>query len=202
MATVELSQGTKILIDGVETTLEMLSGEEDVKYEWVAASGDENTVLGHVQVHPKEEQHDGGAPTIAVIQEPEQQMVDDDVDRLTDSNSSDKMSPLHEEEAVNEQEDDASAVPINFPIKGRILARLQGRGFEYYMTKPKIVIGRDSSKGTVDINMGHSNFISRNHLTIVHSNGEFYLSCGGKNGVFVDNEFQKIGAPQMRIPKS
>lgn len=196
MTSVQLSQGTRILIDGVETTLEALSADGNVKYEWVANS-DENSVLGQVVTT----QHGEAGETGEVLQISEQQNIDDDADRLTDSNSSDKMSPLHEEECINEPED-ASAVPLNFPIKGKILARLQGRGFEYYMTKPKIVIGRDSSKGTVDINMGHSNFISRNHLTIVHDGGEFYLSCGGKNGVFVDNEFQKIGAPRMKIPKS
>ena len=136
-------------------------------------------------------------------------------DRLTDSNSSEKMSPPYETSDVpdtvssietNESSFGAikDSIPINFPIKGRILARLRlhGKGYEYFMTKMKLVIGRNSSKGAVDIDIGHSSFISRNHLTIVYDCGDFYLSCGGKNGVFVDDVFQKIGAPRLLLPKS
>lgn len=132
-------------------------------------------------------------------------------DRLTDSNSSDKMSSSHERDNGLEDEDietdcselDSNAVPANFPIKGRILARLclKGKSFEYFMTKDKLIIGRNSSKGAVDIDIGHSNFISRNHITIVHEAAQFYLSCGGKNGVFIGTAFQSIGAQRMVLPK-
>lgn len=123
-----------------------------------------------------------------------------DADRLTDSNSSEKSPPPVTDDTICSDQD--SNVPLNFPVRGKIIARLQGKGFEYFMTKPRIVIGRDSSKGNVDINMGHSNFISRNHLEIVHDGKDFLLSCGGKNGVFVDNCFQKIGAPCLKLPRS
>lgn len=142
-----------------------------------------------------------------------------DSDRLTDSNSSEKMSPSYadvtpmlmssssngeDRDLGNGTEPEDTNVPMNFPIRGRILARLKlhGKGHEYFMTKLKMVIGRNSSKGSVDIDIGHSSFISRNHLTIVYEEGEFYLSCGGKNGVFVDDTFQRIGAPKMLLPKS
>lgn len=205
MTTVELAQGTKILIDGVETTLEAIAEQGNLRYEWiphpttaVAGEDEENVIVGQSTSAENEGVVVADGQEIQIIQG---QVVDDETDRLTDSNSSEKMTALDEEEAecVYSQE---SGVPINFPIKGRILARLQGRGFEYFMTKNEIVIGRDSSKGTVDINMGHSNFISRNHITIVHDDDEFYLTCGGKNGVFVDDFFQKINAPRIKIPKS
>lgn len=83
----------------------------------------------------------------------------------------------------------------------RLLARLQGKDFEYLMTKHRIVIGRNSSSGDVDVNMGHSSFISREHVEIVFDYPNFYLTCGGKNGVFVDGTFQQKGAPRILVPE-
>ena len=57
--------------------------------------------------------------------------------------------------------------------KGIILARLEGREFEYLVRKNRITIGRNSKQGEVDVNMGHSSFISRKHLEIIN-NGEQY----------------------------
>ena len=82
------------------------------------------------------------------------------------------------------------------------IARLKGRDFEYIMRQNRVTVGRNSSKGEVDINMGHSSFISRCHLEINHDNTRFHLSCGGKNGVFVDGDFQRKGAPPLELPKS
>ena len=81
------------------------------------------------------------------------------------------------------------------------VARLEGRKFEFFMRKNHVVIGRNSSKGEVDVNMGHSSFISRAHLEIFLENGLFFLTCGGKNGVFVDGIFQRKGAPPLELPK-
>ena len=86
--------------------------------------------------------------------------------------------------------------------KGSAIARLEGRDFEYMMRQTRITIGRNSSKGEVDVNMGHSSFISRNHLEIYYDNGHFYMLCTGKNGVFVDGVFQRKGAPPLELPKS
>ena len=82
----------------------------------------------------------------------------------------------------------------------RVIARLQGKDFEYVMTKHRIIIGRNSSSGDVDVNMGHSSFISREHVEIVFDYPTFFLSCGGKNGVFVDGIFQQKGAPRLQLP--
>lgn len=85
------------------------------------------------------------------------------------------------------------------------LARLTGRESTYLMLKTKIIIGRNSSIGEVDVNMGNSSFISREHVEIVFRIEDtypgFYLSCGGKNGVFVDEVFQKKGAASLMMPK-
>lgn len=85
---------------------------------------------------------------------------------------------------------------------GKPIAKLQSKDFEYVMIKQRIVVGRNSSSGDVDVNMGHSSFISREHLEIMFDFPHFYLKCGGKNGVFIDGVFQKRGAPRVRIPET
>ena len=86
--------------------------------------------------------------------------------------------------------------------KGAAIARLEGRDFEYLMRQNRIVIGRNSSKGgEVDVNMGHSSFVSRRHLEIYHNNSNFFMICNGKNGVFIDGVFQRKGGPPLELPK-
>ncbi|XP_048466966.1 forkhead box protein K2 isoform X2 [Rhincodon typus] len=87
-----------------------------------------------------------------------------------------------------------------------VLARLEGRDFEFLMKKRSVTIGRNSSQGQVDVNMGHSSFISRRHLEIFRGGDPsvaagFYLRCLGKNGVFVDGVFQRRGAPPLQLPR-
>ncbi|KAJ4931917.1 hypothetical protein JOQ06_010353 [Pogonophryne albipinna] len=62
------------------------------------------------------------------------------------------------------------------------LARLECGDFEFLMRQRTVTIGRNSSHGSVDINMGHSSFISRRHLQVIcdEANG-FSLRCLGKN---------------------
>uniref|UniRef100_A0A1Y1KK34 Fork-head domain-containing protein n=1 Tax=Photinus pyralis TaxID=7054 RepID=A0A1Y1KK34_PHOPY len=86
--------------------------------------------------------------------------------------------------------------------KGDVIARLEGREFEYMVRQNRIVIGRNSSRGDVDVNMGHSSFISRKHLEVFFDHPFFYLMCNGKNGVFVDGVFQRKGAPSIQLPKT
>ena len=83
------------------------------------------------------------------------------------------------------------------------IARLEGRDFEHFVRKNHTVIGRNSSRGDVDVNMGHSSFISRDHLEIFHEHEHFYLKCNGKNGVFVDGIFVRksgVGNPPLQLP--
>ncbi|KAK9508780.1 hypothetical protein O3M35_006256 [Rhynocoris fuscipes] len=86
--------------------------------------------------------------------------------------------------------------------KGTAIARLEGREFEYMVRQKRIVIGRNSSRGEVDVNMGHSNFISRRHLELFFEHPHFFMVCNGKNGVFVDGVFQRKGAPSFQLPKT
>uniref|UniRef100_T1JLL6 Fork-head domain-containing protein n=1 Tax=Strigamia maritima TaxID=126957 RepID=T1JLL6_STRMM len=83
--------------------------------------------------------------------------------------------------------------------KGMAIAKLEGREFEYMVRQNRITIGRNSSRGEVDVNMGHSSFISRKHLEIYFDSPHFYMTCTGKNGVFVDGVFQRKGAPHLQL---
>uniref|UniRef100_A0A8C6L3D9 Forkhead box K1 n=1 Tax=Nothobranchius furzeri TaxID=105023 RepID=A0A8C6L3D9_NOTFU len=94
-----------------------------------------------------------------------------------------------------------------FPVRlsstpPQALARLEGRDFEFVMRQRTVTVGRNSSHGSVDINMGHSSFISRRHLQIIYDESSgFSLRCLGKNGVFVDGVFQRRGAPPLPLPR-
>ncbi len=99
-----------------------------------------------------------------------------------------------------------------FPVNGNAMrvhphpiAKLQGREFECLMRQNRLVIGRNSStRGDVDVNMGHSTYISRKHVEILFEEDEarFYLACNGKNGVFVDGVFQRKGASPLQLGKT
>lgn len=86
--------------------------------------------------------------------------------------------------------------------KGAAIARLESREFEYMIRQYRITIGRNSKVGDVDVNMGHSSFISRKHLEITFESPHFFMTCNGKNGVFVDGVFQRKGASPLQLPKT
>ncbi|XP_066949666.1 forkhead box protein K2 isoform X1 [Macrobrachium rosenbergii] len=92
-------------------------------------------------------------------------------------------------------------VPWSPDRKGTPIARLEGKEFEYMVRQSRVVIGRNSSKGDVDVNMGHNSFVSRRHIEIYFETPHFYMICNGKNGVFVDGVFQRKGAPPLQLPR-
>lgn len=98
---------------------------------------------------------------------------------------------------------DAGILPVRLACPPpQALARLEGRDFEFVMRQRTVTIGRNSSHGSVDINMGHSSFISRRHLQLTYDEATgFSLRCLGKNGVFVDGVFQRRGAPPLSLPR-
>lgn len=82
------------------------------------------------------------------------------------------------------------------------IARLEGKGFEYMVRRDKIIVGRNTSRERIDVNMGHSAFISRHHLEIYHQSPNFYLKCISKNGIFVDGMFVRNDTEPVVLPKS
>ena len=83
------------------------------------------------------------------------------------------------------------------------IAKIQGKEFEYSVRQSRVVIGRNSStQGDVDIHLGNSSFISRAHVEILFEQQQFYLKCNGKNGIFMDGQFQRKSAPPLAMPKT
>ncbi|TRY69110.1 hypothetical protein TCAL_12887 [Tigriopus californicus] len=99
----------------------------------------------------------------------------------------------------------AMEVPDEDGFDGRLrepIAKLQGKEFEYLVRQNRLIIGRNSStRGDVDVNMGHSTFVSRKHIEIFYQDSNFFLSCNGKNGIFVDGTFQRKSAPPLQLAK-
>lgn len=90
---------------------------------------------------------------------------------------------------------------VAVPAETKPLARLEGRDFEYLVRAKRTTVGRNSSRGRVDVNMGHSSFISRRHVELCYEQpASFTITCTGKNGVFVDGMFQRKGAAPVRLP--
>lgn len=67
----------------------------------------------------------------------------------------------------------------------------------------RIHVGRNSSTSRCHLSVGRSSFVSRKHLEVRHdaSTGAFFLTCLSKNGVFVDDMFQRSGVEPLRLPK-
>jgi forkhead box protein K len=94
----------------------------------------------------------------------------------------------------------SSDKPIWSPVSEvKPIAKLEGREFEYLVRQNRISIGRNSSLGSVDVNMGHSSFVSRRHLEITFDSKSFFLKCNGKNGVFVDGTFFRRGNSPLKL---
>ncbi|XP_055318299.1 forkhead box protein K1-like isoform X2 [Sitodiplosis mosellana] len=67
-----------------------------------------------------------------------------------------------------------------------------------------IKIGRNSSTSTVHFHVGKNSFVSRKHLQVTfdRSTNNFYLMCLSKNGVFVNDVFQRKSSEPLKLPKA
>jgi hypothetical protein len=77
-------------------------------------------------------------------------------------------------------------------------AKLQGEDFEYYMQTYSIVLGRNSKKSTVDVDLaglGGGMNISRQHARILYDfdRRRFVLEVLGKNGCYVEGVLHMPG---------
>uniref|UniRef100_A0A1B0DPK5 Uncharacterized protein n=2 Tax=Phlebotomus papatasi TaxID=29031 RepID=A0A1B0DPK5_PHLPP len=87
---------------------------------------------------------------------------------------------------------------------GPYIARLSNKDNVLYIKEAVTVIGRQSSKSTVNYQIGRNIFVSRKHMQITYdaTTGEFYLTCFSKNGVFVDETFQRTYFEPLKLPKT
>ncbi|KAF2545760.1 hypothetical protein F2Q70_00023825 [Brassica cretica] len=89
-------------------------------------------------------------------------------------------------------------------------AKLQGEDFEYYMQSYSIMLGRNSKKSTVDVDLsslGGGMNISRNHARIFYdfTRRRFSLEVLGKNGCFVLSDPKRMRGedkPREQKPKA
>ncbi|CAH8608383.1 unnamed protein product [Heterobilharzia americana] len=82
----------------------------------------------------------------------------------------------------------------------RVYARLTIEGSTYEMVKHHITIGRSSVTCPVDIDIGSSSYVSRQHLELCWKTDRLRLKCKGKNGIFIDRVFQPRGSQLLSIP--
>ncbi|KAJ0948121.1 putative transcription factor interactor and regulator FHA-SMAD family [Helianthus annuus] len=83
-------------------------------------------------------------------------------------------------------------------------AKLQGEDFEYYMQTYSIILGRNSKKSTVDVDLsslGGGMNISRHHARIFYDfqRRRFALQVLGKNGCFVEGVLHLPGTPPVKL---
>ncbi|KAJ7950476.1 FHA domain-containing protein FHA2 [Quillaja saponaria] len=83
-------------------------------------------------------------------------------------------------------------------------AKLQGEDFEYYMQTYSIVLGRNSKKSNVDVDLsslGGGMNISRHHARIFYdfTRRRFALEVLGKNGCFVEGVLHLPGNPPVKL---
>lgn len=71
----------------------------------------------------------------------------------------------------------------------------------HYVSNQSVDIGRNSSTSQVHFSVGKNSFVSRKHLRIMPNDGEFELICLGKNGVFVDDVFQRKTDEPLKLAK-
>ena len=83
-------------------------------------------------------------------------------------------------------------------------AKLQGEDFEYYMQTYSIILGRNSKKSTVDVDLsslGGGMNISRHHARIFYdfAHRRFALEVLGKNGCFIEGVLHLPGNPPVKL---
>ncbi|CAF0919870.1 unnamed protein product, partial [Didymodactylos carnosus] len=85
--------------------------------------------------------------------------------------------------------------------KKSVYARLDCPQFGTYdICQEKTVIGRQNNRRQIDINMGASSVVSRVHFELYLIGNEFQLKCIGKNGIFINTNYTKMGATTV-LPK-
>ncbi|KAK4476124.1 hypothetical protein MN116_001343 [Schistosoma mekongi] len=81
-----------------------------------------------------------------------------------------------------------------------VYARLTMGKSTYEMVKHQITIGRSTTVSPVDIDIGSSSYVSRQHLEIIWKTDCLKLKCKGKNGIFINQDFRPHGSHFLSIP--
>lgn len=118
-----------------------------------------------------------------------------------DNHQQDTEKQIKQEEQHLPKDLDEKPSPETTPknYQNNFLGRLTSKDNILFISQNLVEIGRNSSKSSVDYNVGKNSFISRKHLQIQHSSGEFVLVCLSKNGVFVDGVFQRKTSEPLKL---
>ncbi|GJP41450.1 hypothetical protein CLOM_g1125 [Closterium sp. NIES-68] len=97
----------------------------------------------------------------------------------------------------------AAAAPLAEQVRAGF-AKLHGEDFEYFVQSYSIVLGRNSKKSSVDLDLsalGGGMNVSRNHAKIFYDFAarEFRLEVLGKNGVYVDGQPKSSGSDPVPL---
>lgn len=124
------------------------------------------------------------------------------VSGTTDSLSS-QISSHQTQDVAHHTQHIPQAISLANINHNNFIARLISKDNILLISEDLIEIGRNSSRAQVDFHVGRNSFVSRKHLLLHHdhNDGEFYLSCLSKNGVFIDNVFHRKGAEPFLMPK-
>lgn len=97
-----------------------------------------------------------------------------------------------------------SAVSSTSTTVTQCYGRLSYKDDILYISEHTVEIGRNSSTSTVQFHVGKNSFVSRKHLKLLHdqNSNEFYLMCLSKNGVFVNDAFQRKSSEPLKLPKT
>lgn len=103
---------------------------------------------------------------------------------------------------VDSTPSDATSSQLWIGAEGEpVLARLQIDSRQYAVSKGRVLVGRESTSQQPDIVIPDNNYVSRGHLLLQrHDDNAWYLSCNGKNGVFLNNQLVKKGVDPVRMP--
>lgn len=107
-----------------------------------------------------------------------------------------------QEQHLPKTELDEKPSPTTPPkIQNNFIGRLTSKDNILFISQNLVEIGRNSSKSSVDYHVGKNSFVSRKHLQVQHTSGEFFLICLSKNGVFVDGVFQRKTSEPLKLSK-
>lgn len=91
------------------------------------------------------------------------------------------------------------------PLQNRsIYGRLSYKDEVLFISDNMVEIGRNSSTSSVQFHVGRNSFVSRKHLQIIYDTKlcDFYLVCLSKNGVFVNDVFQRKSSDPLKLSKT
>lgn len=168
-----------------------------------------------IVVHQYESSADQHLPSARVLQvkqpqhqQQQQQLLSPAVDRLQSSPQYHRPPPSHQQQFAHDQSTSAPSTSVGGGAAAannrNVYGRLSYNDDVLYISDHCVEIGRNSSTSSVHFHVGRNSFVSRKHLQMIHDAdaGEFYLNCLSKNGIFVNDVFQRKSSEPLKLTSS